>query len=115
MKQTQRSGPTVYQVLERLRKAGWVECWWEDEEAPRASEPSARTVVASQSEEIGTLERDNVPRRRYYHLSGDGAVQVPRLLAERGRRLARRRLVEPVPGIVTCATQFRLFFGGGRP
>ena len=115
MKQTQRSGPTVYQVLERLRKAGWVECWWEDEEAPQAGEHSARAVSVSQSAETRQPERDNVPRRRYYCLSGEGAVQVPRLLAERGRRLRGHLRVQPVPGIVTFARQLRLFPGGVRP
>jgi hypothetical protein len=121
MKQTQRSGPTVYQVLERLRKAGWVECWWEDEESPRVGEPSARAASASQNAEIRPPERDNVPRKRYYVLSGEGAVQVPRLLAERGRRLEGRRRAEPVPGvkpvpgIVTFARQLRLFLGGAHP
>src|SRR5260370_20939868 len=115
MKQTQRSGPTVYQVLERLRKAGWVECWWEDEEAPQAAESSARALAASKHAEPEQPERDNVPRRRYYSLSGEGAVQVPRLLAERGRRLPGRRQVKPVPGIVTFPTQLRLFLGGARP
>src|SRR5579859_4545056 len=93
MKKTQRSGPTVYQVLERLRKAGWVECWWEDEEPPRAGEPSARAISAFQGAKTKSAERDNVPRRRYYTLSGEGAVQVPRLLAERGRPLQDHRRV----------------------
>ena len=115
MKQTQRSGPTVYQVLERLRKAGWVECWWEDEEAPQTAESLARALAASKHAEPEQPDRDNVPRRRYYALSGEGAVQVPRLLAERGRRLPGRPQVKPVPGIVTFTRQLRLFPGSARP
>jgi PadR family transcriptional regulator, regulatory protein PadR len=114
MKQTQRSGPTVYQVLERLRKAEWVECWWEDEEAPQAPESTTRALAASKRAEPKQPERDNVPRRRYYALSGKGAVQAPRLLAERGHRLPDRRQVKPVPGIVTFTRQLRLFLGGAR-
>lgn len=80
MKRTQRSGPTVYQVLERLRKVRWVECWWE------APAPPASGAEADGLDESGELaRRENVPRRRYYRLSGEGAAKTPLLLAERGR------------------------------
>jgi PadR family transcriptional regulator PadR len=99
MRETQRSGPTVYQVLERLRKAKWVECWWEDADAARDRSP----------------ERENVPRRRYYRLSAEGAAGAPVLLAERGYHRARLQQAENIPGLATFGRQLRLLFGGTRP
>ncbi|WP_083787000.1 PadR family transcriptional regulator [Stackebrandtia nassauensis] len=60
MKATKRSGPSIYQVLERLRKAEWVTCRWED----RPPDESR-------------------PRRRYYRLTGTGAASARAVLAER--------------------------------
>src|SRR5690348_10114768 len=84
MKQSQRTGPTIYQVLERLRKASWVDCWWEDQEDHHSSEPQ-RAAGAGHGNDKG-LDRESVPRRRYYRLSDEGAARAPVLLAERGRR-----------------------------
>lgn len=95
MKETQRSGPTVYQVLERLRKARWVECWWEDEKPPSDAGPSAPAAPARPP------DRTNVPRRRYYRLSGEGAAQAPVLLAERGRHRRESLRLQNRPGLVT--------------
>jgi PadR family transcriptional regulator, regulatory protein PadR len=96
MKETQRSGPTVYQVLERLRKARWVECWWEDEEAPPDARPAGGATSAP-----GAAERSNVPRRRYYRLSDDGKAGAPVLLAERGRRRKESRRARALPRLIT--------------
>ena len=99
IKQTQRSGATVYQVLERLRKARWVECWWEDE--------------ADAADRAG--ERENVPRRRYYRLSAEGMAKAPVLLAERAPRRTGLRRVADAPGLVIFGKQRGLLFGGARP
>lgn len=60
MKNTQRSGPTVYGVLDRLEDASWVTARWEE----KHPEP-------------------NKPRRRFYALTPNGAVSARSLLAER--------------------------------
>ncbi len=106
MKETRRSGPTVYQVLERLRKARWVECWWEDE-TPRAEVEA----VAPGGSEADPPQRENVPRRRYYRLSDEGAARAPALLTERGRR-RRVPSAKRLPGMVTFR-HFRVFAEGG--
>jgi PadR family transcriptional regulator PadR len=62
----QRTGATVYQVLERLRKARWVDHRWED--------------LPAEDEAEGSVAR---PRRRYYRLSAEGAAKAPVLLRER--------------------------------
>jgi PadR family transcriptional regulator PadR len=98
MKQTHRSGATVYQVLERLRKARWVECWWEDE--------------ADTADRAG--ERENVPRRRYYRLSPEGMAKAPVLLAERAPHRIRLQRVEDAPGLVIFSGRRGLLFGGAR-
>ncbi|MFE6483095.1 PadR family transcriptional regulator [Streptomyces sp. NPDC057757] len=49
---------TVHPILTRLEQAGWVESRWEDVD-PRY---------------------EGRPRRRYYRLSSDGAVQAPRAI-----------------------------------
>ncbi len=54
---------TVYPTLGRLRKSGLVKARWEDQRV---------------------AEREGRPRRRYYHLTGDGA----QALAEGASRLA---------------------------
>lgn len=103
MKETQCSGPTVYQVLERLRKARWVECWWADEAAPTGAAP-----LGPAAGQVGARERDNVPRRRYYRLSDEGAARAPVLLAERGRSRTVSRRAQNLPGLVTIG-RLRLF------
>ena len=60
MKQTKRSGPTVYGVLDRLEDWGWVLGLWED-----------------QGPESTGL------RRRFYQLTQQGAREAWQLLAER--------------------------------
>ncbi|MET8148048.1 PadR family transcriptional regulator [Actinoplanes sp. NPDC049668] len=60
IKMSQRSGPTVYKILERLADMEWVTARWED----KPSEP-------------------NKPRRRYYKLTGVGASRARILLNER--------------------------------
>jgi len=54
---------TVYPTLGRLRRSGLVETHWEDQRV---------------------AEKDGRPRRRYYHLTGDGA----RALEEGAARVA---------------------------
>lgn len=69
-KATRRSGPTVYGVLERLEKCGWITGRWEDQP------PNPK-----------------VPRRRLYELTPTGKLRSEGLLAER-RPVPRR---EPRP------------------
>ncbi|MFI9553704.1 PadR family transcriptional regulator [Nonomuraea endophytica] len=59
-KETKRSGPTVYNALDRLEDAGWITGEWEE------------------------LQSDaNRPRRRLYRLTGEGAPAAQALLADR--------------------------------
>jgi DNA-binding PadR family transcriptional regulator len=60
MKAAERSGPTVYGVLDRLEDANWITGRWEDHHP-----------------------QPNKPRRRFYHLTPTGAVAAFRLLAAR--------------------------------
>ncbi|MCK2217373.1 PadR family transcriptional regulator [Actinomadura sp. ATCC 31491] len=62
-------GGTVYPILARLERLGWVESRWED--------PSAH-------------ERAGRPRRRYYRITPDGAERARDAVARayRSRRLA---------------------------
>ena len=69
IKLTQRPAGSVYPILERLERSGWVESTWED--APERSGP----------------------RRRLYSLTGDGAVAAGRLVAAR----APRQVLRPNP------------------
>ncbi len=71
MKATKRSGPTVYNVLDRLEEAGLVTAEWQEQE------PEATT-----------------PRRRYYQLTGEGVRYARRHLAER-----RTAQTEPRPAL----------------
>ncbi|GAB2918550.1 PadR family transcriptional regulator [Nonomuraea fastidiosa] len=68
MKQVKRSGPTVYNVLDRLEDAGWITGEWEQ------PEPDA-----------------NRPRRRLYKLHGTAVPAVRALLAERRPAALRAR------------------------
>ncbi|WP_329353662.1 PadR family transcriptional regulator [Streptomyces sp. NBC_01261] len=52
---------TLYPILARLEKAGWVQRHWEDDV---------------------TCEAEGRPRRRYYHLTPDGLVNARLTLAE---------------------------------
>lgn len=73
MRETHRSGPTVYGVLDRLERAGWVEGHWEDQG-----------------------QDSNRPRRRHYHLTPTGATAGRKLLAER----RHKEHVQPHPKLV---------------
>jgi DNA-binding PadR family transcriptional regulator len=69
IKTSQRGGPTVYKILERLAEMGWVTARWDD----RPAEP-------------------NKPRRRYYKLTGDGLACAEALIAERRPQRSRAAL-----------------------
>jgi DNA-binding PadR family transcriptional regulator len=71
MKETKRSGPTVYNALDRLEDAGWITGEWEE------LEPDA-----------------NRPRRRFYQLTGEGAPAARTLLAAR-----RPTALKPKPAL----------------
>jgi PadR family transcriptional regulator PadR len=60
IKASQRGGPTVYKILERLTEMDWVTARWEDQPAEL-----------------------NKPRRRYYKLTGAGAAKARTIVAER--------------------------------
>ncbi len=70
MKDTKRTGPTVYGVLERLEELGWIASYWEAQQAD-----------------------DNRPRRRLYRLTDNGRTQVCELLAAK-RPEELKRLTE---------------------
>src|SRR5262249_37777010 len=89
MKETGRTGSTVYQVLERLRKARWVDSRWE--ELPQSSAADDRVAV----DDMDTVPVSR-PRRRYYRISGEGAAKAPILLAERRPRKAGLANPRPV-------------------
>ena len=80
MKQTKRSGPTVYGVLDRLEDCGWITGYWE---------------------ELGA--EDSRPRRRFYQLTPDGEAGVRALLEQRRpevlRNLKRRSQGGMFPGM----------------
>ena len=67
---------TLYPILARLERAGWVESSWEKVEASEAGRP----------------------RRRYYRLTGEGAESAARALNEASVRL-RPGLLRPNEGL----------------
>ncbi|MGH3169044.1 MAG: PadR family transcriptional regulator [Trebonia sp.] len=71
---------TLYPVMDRLERAGWVESSWEDPDLSLT---------------------DGRPRRRYYQLTKDGAEQARMALAEissrREKRLASLSRSQPGP------------------
>jgi PadR family transcriptional regulator PadR len=68
---------TLYPILARLRKAGWLESHWEAAEVHEA---------------------EGRPRRRYYRMSGDGIESSRIALAEAtARRASRRGAGQPSP------------------
>ncbi len=77
-KQTQRSGPTVYKILERLATAGWVIARWEE-------------LAADVSK----------PRRRLYRLTAEGAASAKELV------MARRPGLVDKLGLATDWMAFR--------
>ncbi len=85
MKATGRTGPTVYNVLDRLEDAKLIVGEWED----RNPDPSK-------------------PRRRFYRLTGEGVPAARRLLAE------RRPASFPVTGSTRPRLLGTLFAGGDR-
>ncbi|MEU6071825.1 helix-turn-helix transcriptional regulator [Streptomyces sp. NPDC047082] len=60
-KRTRLPNGTLFPILERLRQAGWVERYWEQDEF---------------------AEAEGRPRRRFYRISSKGAVVGPQALAE---------------------------------
>lgn len=60
MKRTSRAGPTVYKVLDRLEDARWIAGEWEQ-----------------------LTEDQPGPRRRFYRLTGEGALAARALLVQR--------------------------------
>lgn len=78
MKDTGRSGPTIYGVLDRLEDRNWISGYWEDQ--PKES---------------------SKPRRRLYRLTPEGLAGVRDLLAERRPEalsdLGRRRAGIAIP------------------
>jgi DNA-binding PadR family transcriptional regulator len=70
MKDTKRSGPTIYGVLDRLEDLGWITSHWE------ALEPD-----------------ESRPRRRLYRLTDEGRSGAREVLA--ARRPQEAALTEP--------------------
>jgi PadR family transcriptional regulator, regulatory protein PadR len=78
VKETKRTGPTVYGILDRLEDLHWTTGYWEQQNTD-----------------------ENRPRRRYYRLTDDGRSQIRELLEER-RPDVLKRLAEPTrqtPGL----------------
>jgi PadR family transcriptional regulator, regulatory protein PadR len=67
MKQTGRSGPTIYKILERLAEAKWVTSRWEDDAEP------------------------GKPRRRYYRLTPHGEASARALVTSRAAAPLRQK------------------------
>jgi DNA-binding PadR family transcriptional regulator len=67
MQDTGLPSGTLYPILVRLERAGWVESRWEE------VDPAA----------------EGRPTRRYYRLTGDGAVQARREVALMGQQMSR--------------------------
>ena len=78
IRETKRTGPTVYGILDRLEDMRWITGYWEKQSTD-----------------------ENRPRRRFYRLTAEGHSQVRDLLAER-RPDVLRKLTEPdrqAPGL----------------
>ena len=76
MKAAERSGPTVYGVLDRLEDANWITGRWEDHHP-----------------------QPNKPRRRFYQLTPTGAVSASRLLTARRPAAKRCSPLSIEPGL----------------
>ena len=74
MKDTKRTGPTVYGVLDKLEDLGWVTSYWETQQPD-----------------------ENRPRRRLYRLTDEGRTKVCELL-KKSRPGELERLSEPSQG-----------------
>ncbi|MGH3783808.1 MAG: PadR family transcriptional regulator [Pseudonocardiaceae bacterium] len=72
--------PTVYQILSRLRGAGWVSDFWEDAEPAHA---------------------EGRPPRRYYRLSREGHARAIHALQSGRDRSGLSRLLIPPAGTPT--------------
>ncbi|MGE7384503.1 PadR family transcriptional regulator [Streptomyces sp. NPDC004126] len=59
-RRTELPNGTLFPILERLRQAGWVERYWEQD---------------------AIAEAEGRPRRRFYRISPKGAVLAPQALA----------------------------------
>ena len=70
VKQTGRPAGSVYPILERLERLGWVTSQWEDD-----------------------TERSG-PRRRLYDLTSDGASAAPAAIARARARSEQPRAIE---------------------
>jgi len=77
MKETKRSGPTVYGVLDRLEDMGWITGRWEDQNP----EPSK-------------------PRRRFYQITPTGIVGAREILCKRRPRALHRSPCPALPSWV---------------
>ena len=79
VKEAGRPPGTVYPVLDRLERAGWVVSAWEDD-AGRAG-----------------------PRRRLYELTADGAIAATSMVAEFKARVRVRPVPSPAAVRATAA------------
>jgi PadR family transcriptional regulator, regulatory protein PadR len=77
MKQTKRSGPAVYRVLDQMEDRGLITGYWEKQ---------------------GT--EDNRPRLRFYQLTSEGKRRVEELLGQRRPHVLRNLRREPVGGVI---------------
>ena len=91
-KATLRSGPTVYQIIDRLEDAGWVTGRWEEQQPDQ-----------------------NRPRRRLYQLTPTGAAQARELIASRRPEAASRLgAARPAPELGLSALRWARLAGGTR-
>ncbi|MFI6886779.1 PadR family transcriptional regulator [Streptosporangium canum] len=88
MKEVKRSGPTVYNVLDRLEDAHMISGEWEEVPA-----------------------EENRPRRRLYRLTGAGVPAARALLAERRPAALKAK---PAFGFLQLDRMRALLVGGGR-
>jgi PadR family transcriptional regulator, regulatory protein PadR len=77
MKQTKRSGPAVYRVLDQMEDRGWITGYWEKQGA-----------------------EDSRPRLRFYQLTSEGTAQVEKLLGQLRPHALRNVRREPVGGVI---------------
>lgn len=91
MKAVQRSGPTVYGVLDRLEDCGWVTARWEQQHP-----------------------EGNKPRRRFYVLTAQGGIQARSLVVRRRPRPDRIGRGLPRPGLAFRAWWRGLAAAGAR-
>ncbi|MEV5495753.1 PadR family transcriptional regulator [Nonomuraea fuscirosea] len=88
IKATKRTGPTIYNVLDRLEDAQWIKGHWEEQNSD-----------------------SNKPRRRFYRLTGEGVHAARTLLLERRPAALRSRLAT---GFTFRQLLGVLFAGGAR-